>query len=80
MSEHKYPNISGKDLVKILTRLGYEIVHQKGSHIKLKKMYSDGKHIIIVPNHKKIDRGTLGIIIKRMTKNISKEEFLKMLK
>ena len=28
-------NISGQELVKILTQLGYEKVQQKGSHIKL---------------------------------------------
>lgn len=33
----KLPVISGKELVKLLTKLGYEVDHQTGSHIILRQ-------------------------------------------
>jgi predicted RNA binding protein YcfA (HicA-like mRNA interferase family) len=56
----KLPCISGKELVKILVRNGFDLVSQRGSHMKLRK---DGI-IVIVPNHKELRQGTLRSIIK----------------
>lgn len=48
--------ISGKDMCKLFTRAGYEVVPGgKGSHIKLKKKNCP---TVIVPNHKELARGT----------------------
>lgn len=80
MSEHKYPVISGDDIVKVLVSLGYEKVKQRGSHIKMRKIYSEGKHTIIIPNHKEIDRGTLRSIVRKMSKYISEERLLELLR
>ncbi|MEO0205323.1 MAG: type II toxin-antitoxin system HicA family toxin [candidate division WOR-3 bacterium] len=60
--------------------MGYEIVSQKGSHIKLRKYYGEQKHIIVVPLHKELDRGTLMSIIRRIRVYLPQEEFLKILK
>lgn len=47
--------ISGKDMVKLFQRAGYEVVPGgKGSHIKLKKKDCP---TIIVPNHKELKKG-----------------------
>lgn len=77
----KLPQISGQDLVKFLEKLGYQIVRQKGSHIRLRKVTSIGEHNATVPNHKTIARGTLNDILTRVSlwNNISKEELIKML-
>jgi len=72
----KLPVISGKDLIKILSRLGFVIISQKGSHIKMR--HSDGRTAII-PNHKSIKKGTL----KKGVLNplgISVEECVKLLR
>ena len=48
--------ISGKDLVKLFEKAGYEVVQGgKGSHIKLKKA---GSPTVIIPNHKELAKGT----------------------
>lgn len=52
----KLPQLSGSDLVKALQRLGFEVIGQKGSHIKL--LHPDGR-VAIVPNHKAVKPGTL---------------------
>ena len=59
----KYSQISAKDLIKLLIKSGFEIVGQKGSHIKMEKA-NGSKKIIIVPNHKFIKPGTLNNILK----------------
>ncbi len=55
--------ISGRRLIKVLQKLGYEKVSQKGSHIKIKN-YTTGQ-VLIVPDHKEIDRWTLKTILKQ---------------
>lgn len=55
--------ISGRDLIKILKKLGYEKIGQKGSHIKVKNA-STGS-VLIIPDHKELDRWTLKTILKQ---------------
>jgi predicted RNA binding protein YcfA (HicA-like mRNA interferase family) len=55
--------ISAKDLIKALQKLGFVFISQKGSHIKLRKAKPIRKTIII-PNHKVIRPGTLNNILK----------------
>ena len=52
----KLPRVSGKELVKALKKLGFVVVGQKGSHIKMKNSVGQ---IVIIPNHKQIKPGTL---------------------
>jgi predicted RNA binding protein YcfA (HicA-like mRNA interferase family) len=72
----KLPQVSGQDLVRFLEKLGYQIIRQKGSHIRLRKIMSIGEHNISIPNHKTIAKGTLNDILTRVSlwNNISKEE------
>jgi predicted RNA binding protein YcfA (HicA-like mRNA interferase family) len=70
------PLLSGREVVKIFRRLGWEIARQRGSHIILVK---EG-HIttLSVPDHREVARGTLRSLITRSGLNI--EEFLNALK
>jgi predicted RNA binding protein YcfA (HicA-like mRNA interferase family) len=52
----KLPLLSGKQVVTALRRLGFEEVHRKGSHVKMK--HQDGR-VIVFPYHDEIDRFTL---------------------
>lgn len=63
--------ISGRNLLKVFKSLGYEKISQKGSHIKMKN-YDNG-NVIIIPDHKEIDRWTLKTILKQA--DISEEAF-----
>ena len=77
----KLPQVSGSQLVKLLQSLGYEVVRQRGSHIRLKKITALGEHAITVPAHKVIAKGTLSDIIGRVSlwNNIPREELIKWL-
>lgn len=76
------PVVSGKHLIKMLSKLGYNIVKQRGSHIKLQKKVPAGTHSITVPQHHEIAKGTLIDILNKISlwNQISKEELLELLK
>ncbi len=66
----RLPAISGKDLIKILTkRFGFRVLRQRGSHVTLTNDVS----FITVPLHAELDRGTLRAILNDA--RISREEF-----
>lgn len=68
--------ISGKECVKILcNKFGFHVVRQKGSHIVLKKITSEGKIGTVIPNHKELKLGTLKGILELA--KIKEEEFVK---
>ena len=46
--------VSGEKLVKLLKRLGYTVVRQRGSHLRLEKRTPLGTHKITVPYHDEI--------------------------
>lgn len=78
----KLPVVSSKQLIKVLYKLGYSVVKQRGSHIKLKKDTTAGTHSITVPEHQEIAKGTLNDILNKVSvwNQISKEELVEMLK
>jgi predicted RNA binding protein YcfA (HicA-like mRNA interferase family) len=41
----KLPSISGRELVKILIKFGFEVVRQRGSHVFLR--HKDGRTTVI---------------------------------
>ena len=58
----RQPVVSGGQLIKALRKDGWEVVRQRGSHARLKKV---GRRIaLVVPLHKEIKRGTLGGILR----------------
>ncbi|MBI4439560.1 type II toxin-antitoxin system HicA family toxin [Candidatus Woesearchaeota archaeon] len=73
----KLPRLSGKDVIKILTKYGFVAARQKGSHVILRKETSEGTKVTVVPLHDEVDRGTLLEIIRQS--GLKKEEFLKLL-
>jgi len=71
------PLISGREAIKALTKVGFQVTGRKGSHIKLKKKIDDKVLVVIVPDHAELARGTLKSILNQA--NLTKEEFLKLL-
>jgi predicted RNA binding protein YcfA (HicA-like mRNA interferase family) len=57
------PRISGREVVKALTRIGYEQDRQRGSHIILRQSSYPHRRIT-VPDHTEIAKGTLRSIIR----------------
>jgi len=57
-------DVNASELIKLLERLGYVIIRQTGSHIRLSKKINDNDHAITIPNHRPIKIGTLQCIVK----------------
>ncbi|MHB1909363.1 MAG: type II toxin-antitoxin system HicA family toxin [Nitrososphaerales archaeon] len=72
MSE-KLPVLSGRELLKILMKIGFVPVRQRGSHVFLR--HQDGRRTV-VPMHDEVNKSTLMDILAEI--KITKEEFLKL--
>ena len=68
----KLPVMSGHEIIKILSKIGFEAKRQKGSHVIMCK----GDITTVVPLHKVVDRGTLLEIIRQC--GMKREEFLEL--
>lgn len=72
------PQVSGKEVIKALGKIGFERVRQKGSHIRLQRIKNGRKQLLTIPNHKIVRKGTLlNGILKPI--NLSLDEFKKLL-
>ena len=71
----KLPLLSASDLTKFLTKIGFQLIRQKGSHMFYG--HQDGR-TTVVPNHpgKKIKRGLLRGILNEI--KLSREEFFNL--
>lgn len=70
----KLPRVAGGEVIKILTKIGFTPVRQKGSHVILRKETTEGTKTTVVPLHAEIDRGTLLEIIRQA--GLTKDDFL----
>lgn len=72
----KYPVLAPEKIIRVLIKLGFYKVSQKGSHVKYKK---DGEptRIVIIPMHYEVAKGTLQSILEQA--GITLEEFLENL-
>ena len=69
----KLPLLSWREVVKALTKAGFQVARQKGSHLILVK----NERIVPVPKHEQIKKGLLMAIIEEA--GLTKEEFQKLL-
>jgi predicted RNA binding protein YcfA (HicA-like mRNA interferase family) len=70
------PRVSGREVVKALTRIGYEQDRQRGSHIILRQTSYPHRRIT-VPDHREVAKGTLRAIIRET--GLTVEEFKALL-
>jgi len=74
----KLPRMSGTEAIRVLKRLGFSQVRQRGSHVVLRKSTSEGSFGCVVPVHKELALGTLRGILKQA--GISPEDFAEALR
>lgn len=72
----KLPVISGKQLIKVLIKVGFCVYHKKGSHVTLKRDSPPCR--VTVPDHETLKMGLL-LGIMRQTQ-ITRKELLGLLK
>ena len=74
----KLPQVSGKETIKALQKIGFDVAGQKGSHVKLVRMNNNQKQTVIIPLHKILKSGTLRNGILKVI-NLSVEDFIHLL-
>jgi len=73
----KLRRVSGRQAIRILEKLGFEQVRQRGSHIVLKKQTPEGAVGCVVPLHRELAIGTLRTILKQA--GVTPDEFMEKL-
>ncbi|MCL6533586.1 MAG: type II toxin-antitoxin system HicA family toxin [Armatimonadetes bacterium] len=69
----KLPVLSGRELIRLLQKAGFEVVRQKGSHVSLRK----GDRRTVVPLHDELAKGTLRDILNQC--GLSRDDLLKLM-
>ena len=60
----KLPVISGEDVIRVLKKLGYEAVRQRGSHVRLYPPAGSNRKPTTVPLHDELAKRTLKQILR----------------
>ena len=72
------PNLrrmSGREVIAVLESFGFQVLSQRGSHVKLRRTAPTGEsENLTVPDHREIDTGTLCAIIRQATRYLSMDE------
>ena len=67
--------LTGEEIIAILNEFSFIPESQRGSHVKLKRVLSDGtRQILTIPNHGELDKGTLKAIFRQSLRYISEEK------
>jgi predicted RNA binding protein YcfA (HicA-like mRNA interferase family) len=73
-------DISGEALASALSRLGYQVTRQTGSHMRLTKT-QPAEHHVTIPNHDPLRVGTCAAILREVGRfhNMTRDELLDIL-
>ena len=70
----KLPRISSRVVIRVLEKLGFEVVRQTGSHVVMQKVTTEGNIGCVVPLHRELKVGTLSGVLKQA--RVSVNEFI----
>jgi len=73
----KLRRVSGQEAIRVLERLGFVQVRQRGSHVVLKKEMPEGAVGCVVPLHRELAIGTLRGLLKQA--QVDPDEFMENL-
>lgn len=73
-------DLNGRELARALSKLGYRIVRQTGSHIRLTRP-SPTEHHITIPDHHPLKPDTLAAILRSIAEHhhMSREQLIQQL-
>jgi predicted RNA binding protein YcfA (HicA-like mRNA interferase family) len=72
----RLPVVSCREAVAAFQKVGYEVDHQSGSHLVLRRQTAPHRRLTI-PNHREIARGTLRSLIRES--GLTVDEFVALL-
>lgn len=65
----RLPVLSGREIVRILEKLGFQQSRQRGSHVTLRR----GAKVCVVPLHREVAIGTLSGVLRQA--GVDSDEF-----
>jgi predicted RNA binding protein YcfA (HicA-like mRNA interferase family) len=67
--------LAGAEVVRILGQFGFAVHSQRGSHMKLRRVLSDGTlQTLTVPAHLELDTGTCRAIFRQAVRFVADED------
>lgn len=67
--------MSGRDVVRALQSVGFEVAGTKGSHVKLRRLAVDGsRQTLTIPLHDALATGTIRAIVRQASKFVAEEQ------
>ncbi|MFN3420242.1 MAG: type II toxin-antitoxin system HicA family toxin [Armatimonadota bacterium] len=74
----KLKRLSGDEVIAILSKFGFKVHSQRGSHVKLRRVTTSGEvQSLTIPRHRELDIGTLHAIFRQACRFIPEEELRK---
>ena len=74
----KLKRLSGKEVLSILSKFGFYVYSQRGSHVKLRRTSSSGeKQSLTIVMHDELDIGTLHAILRQASRFIPEDQLKK---
>jgi predicted RNA binding protein YcfA (HicA-like mRNA interferase family) len=70
----KLRRLAGRDVVTTLQGFGFQQVSQRGSHVKLVRVRTEGRQVLTVPLHTELDSGTLRAIVRQASRFIPEQD------
>ncbi len=66
-------DLAGAELASLLSRLGYEVTRQTGSHMRLTSRVGGTEHHVTIPRHRDLRVGTLASILSDVATYLDRE-------
>jgi predicted RNA binding protein YcfA (HicA-like mRNA interferase family) len=73
----KLPVISGNKAIKCFEKIGYKVIRQRGSHVRMRHKGNSTKQPLTIPRHKALGKGLIRKLLRDA--ELTVEEFLKWL-
>ncbi len=73
----RLPQLSGREAIRVFEGLGYRVVRQRGSHVRLLPPEGSTQKPLTIPDHHALGKGLLRKLIRDV--GISVDEFLRLL-
>ena len=73
-------DVSGRDLVQAVAKLGYTVTRQTGSHVRVSRP-TPTEHHLTIPDHAPIKLGTLNAILRELCEanGVDRDDLLRLL-
>ena len=70
--------LSSKEIIKFLEKQDFIFNRQKGSHIVLVRVVSFSKQVLTIPNHARVDKGTIKALYNQISRFIPESDLQKL--